>query len=211
MNYHVMTLFPELIEAAMNHSIMGRALSNGIITLDTVNFREFAQNKTKHVDDYIYGGGSGMLIQAEPVWLCYKDLIAKIGHKPRVLYMSPRGKTFDQAMANELAKELIEPEYVSIGDFVLTGGELPSVLMMDAITRQISGVLGSDDSAIDESFYNGLLEYPQYTRPPVYEGLEVPQVLMSGNHKLIAEWREQKALEITEKYRPDLYEEYKNK
>ena len=230
MNYHVMTLFPELIEAAMNHSIMGRALSNGIITLDTVNFREFAQNKTKHVDDYIYGGGSGMLIQAEPVWLCYKDLIAKIGHKPRVLYMSPRGKTFDQAMANELAKEediiflcghyegideraieLIEPEYVSIGDFVLTGGELPSVLMMDAITRQISGVLGSDDSAIDESFYNGLLEYPQYTRPPVYEGLEVPQVLMSGNHKLIAEWREQKALEITEEYRPDLYEEYKNK
>ena len=230
MNYHVMTLFPELIEAAMNHSIMGRALSNGIITLNTVNFREFAQNKTKHVDDYIYGGGSGMLIQAEPVWLCYKDLIAKIGHKPRVLYMSPRGKTFDQAMANELAKEediiflcghyegideraieLIEPEYVSIGDFVLTGGELPSVLMMDAITRQISGVLGSDDSAIDESFYNGLLEYPQYTRPPVYEGLEVPQVLMSGNHKLIAEWREQKALEITEKYRPDLYEEYKNK
>ena len=230
MNYHVMTLFPELIEAAMNHSIMGRALSNGIITLNTVNFREFAQNKTKHVDDYIYGGGSGMLIQAEPVWLCYRELISKIGHKPRVLYMSPRGKTFDQAMANELAKEediiflcghyegideraidLIEPEYVSIGDFVLTGGELPSVLMMDAITRQISGVLGSDDSAIDESFYNGLLEYPQYTRPPVYEGLEVPEVLMSGNHKLIAEWREKKALEITEKYRPDLYEAYKNK
>ena len=230
MNYHVMTLFPELIEAAMNHSIMGRALSSGKITLNTVNIREFAQNKTKHVDDYIYGGGSGMLIQAEPVWLCYQDLIEKIGHKPRVLYMSPRGKTFHQAMANELAKEediiflcghyegideraieLIEPEYVSIGDFVLTGGELPSVLMMDAITRQISGVLGSDDSAIDESFYNGLLEYPQYTRPPVYEGLEVPEVLMSGNHKLIAEWREKKALEITEKYRPDLYEAYKNK
>ena len=230
MNYHVMTLFPELIEAAMNHSIMGRALSSGKITLNTVNFREFAQNKTKHVDDYIYGGGSGMLIQAEPVWLCYQDLIEKIGHKPRVLYMSPRGKTFHQAMANELGKEediiflcghyegideraieLIEPEYVSIGDFVLTGGELPSVLMMDAITRQISGVLGSDDSAVDESFYNGLLEYPQYTRPPVYEGLKVPEVLMSGNHKLIAEWREKKALEITEKYRPDLYEAYKNK
>ena len=229
MNYHVMTLFPELIESAMNHSIMGRAMSNGIITLDTVNFREFAQNKTKHVDDYIYGGGSGMLIQAEPVWLCYQDLIERIGHKPRVLYMSPRGKTFDQAMANELAKEediiflcghyegideraidLIDPEYVSIGDFVLTGGELPSVLMMDAITRQISGVLGSDDSALDESFYNGLLEYPQYTRPPVYEGLEVPEVLMSGNHKLIAEWRKEKALEITKKNRPDMYEKYIN-
>ena len=229
MNYHVMTLFPELIESAMNHSIMGRALNNGIITLDTVNFREFAQNKTKHVDDYIYGGGSGMLIQAEPVWLCYQDLIKRIGHRPRVLYMSPRGKTFDQAMANELAKEediiflcghyegideraieLIDPEYVSIGDFVLTGGELPSVLMMDAITRQISGVLGSDDSALDESFYNGLLEYPQYTRPPVYEGLEVPEVLMSGNHKLIAEWRKEKALEITKKNRPDMYEKYTN-
>ncbi len=228
MNYHVMTLFPEVIENTFNHSITGRAMGNGIVSLNTVNIRDYAQNKTKHVDDYIYGGGSGMLIQAEPVWLCYKDVISKIlDDNYKVLYMSPRGKTFNQKMANELARldniiflcghyegideraiELINPEYVSIGDFVLTGGELPALLMMDAITRQISGVLGSDDSAVDESFYNGLLEYPQYTRPAVYEGLEVPEVLLSGNHKLIEQWRHEKALEITKDNRPDMYEEY---
>ena len=190
--------------------------------------RDYSQNKTKHVDDYIYGGGSGMLIQAEPVWLCYQDLIKKVGTKnTRVLYMSPRGKTFNQSIANALAHndniificghyegideraiELINPVHMSIGDFVLTGGELPAILMMDAITRQIPGALGSDDSAIDESFYNGLLEYPQYTRPPVYEGLAVPDVLLSGNHKLINEYRHNKALEITKEHRPDMYDKY---
>ncbi len=228
MNYHVMTLFPELIEQTVDHSITGRALKSGVITLDAVNMRDYSQNKTKHVDDYIYGGGSGMLIQAEPVWLCYQDLIKKVGTKnTRVLYMSPRGKTFDQSIANALAHndniificghyegideraiELINPVHMSIGDFVLTGGELPAILMMDAITRQIPGALGSDDSAIDESFYNGLLEYPQYTRPPVYEGLAVPDVLLSGNHKLINEYRHKKALEITKEHRPDMYDKY---
>jgi len=228
MNYHVMTLFPELIEQTVDHSITGRALKSGVISLNAVNMRDFSQNKTKHVDDYIYGGGSGMLIQAEPVWLCYQDLIKKVGIKnTRVLFMSPRGKTFNQSIANALAHndniificghyegideraiELINPVHMSIGDFVLTGGELPAILMMDAITRQIPGALGSDDSAIDESFYNGLLEYPQYTRPPVYEGLSVPDVLLSGNHKKINEYRLQKALEITKEYRPDMYEKY---
>ena len=228
MNYHVMTLFPELIEQTVDHSITGRALKSGVISLNAVNMRDFSQNKTKHVDDYIYGGGSGMLIQAEPVWLCYQDLIKKVGIKnTRVLYMSPRGKTFNQSIANALAHndniificghyegideraiELINPVHMSIGDFVLTGGELPAIIMMDAITRQIPGALGSDDSAIDESFYNGLLEYPQYTRPPVYEGLSVPDVLLSGNHKKINEYRQQKALEITKEYRPDMYEKY---
>ena len=228
MNYHVMTLFPELIEQTVDHSITGRALKSGVISLNAVNMRDFSQNKTKHVDDYIYGGGSGMLIQAEPVWLCYQDLIKKVGTKnTRVLYMSPRGKTFNQSIANALAHndniificghyegideraiELINPVHMSIGDFVLTGGELPAILMMDAITRQIPGALGSDDSAIDESFYNGLLEYPQYTRPPVYEGLSVPDVLLSGNHKKINEYRQQKALEVTKEYRPDMYEKY---
>lgn len=228
MNYHVMTLFPELIEQTVDHSITGRALKSGVISLNAVNMRDFSQNKTKHVDDYIYGGGSGMLIQAEPVWLCYQDLIKKVGIKnTRVLYMSPRGKTFNQSIANALAHndniificghyegideraiELINPVHMSIGDFVLTGGELPAILMMDAITRQIPGALGSDDSVIDESFYNGLLEYPQYTRPPVYEGLSVPDVLLSGNHKKINEYRQQKALEITKEYRPDMYEKY---
>ena len=225
MNYHVMTLFPELIEQTVDHSITGRALKSGVITLDAVNMRDYSQNKTKHVDDYIYGGGSGMLIQAEPVWLCYQDLIKKVGTKnTRVLYMSPRGKTFNQSIANALAHndniificghyegideraiELINPVHMSIGDFVLTGGELPAILMMDAITRQIPGALGSDDSAIDESFYNGLLEY---TRPPVYEGLAVPDVLLSGNHKLINEYRHNKALEITKEHRPDMYDKY---
>ena len=228
MNYHVMTLFPELIEQTVDPSITGRALKSGVISLNAVNMRDFSQNKTKHVDDYIYGGGSGMLIQAEPVWLCYQDLIKKVGTKnTRVLYMSPRGKTFNQSIANALAHndniificghyegideraiELINPVHMSIGDFVLTGGELPAILMMDAITRQIPGALGSDDSAIDESFYNGLLEYPQYTRPPVYEGLSVPDVLLSGNHKKINEYRQQKALEVTKEYRPDMYEKY---
>ena len=231
MNFHVMTLFPELIESTMSHSITGRALDKGVIHLNTVNIRDYAQNKSRHVDDYIYGGGSGMLMQVEPVWLCYQDLMKKIGTgNNRVLYMSPQGRTFDQSMANALAKddniiflcghyegideraiELINPIHVSLGDFVLTGGELPAIVMMDAITRQVKGSLGSDDSAEDESFFNGLLEYPQYTRPPVYEGLEVPEVLLSGNHKKIREWRMEKSLERTKERRPDLYEKYKKK
>lgn len=228
MNYHVMTLFPEMIEGTLGHSITGRALEKGIIDLDCVNIRDYAQNKMKHVDDYIYGGGCGMLIQAEPVWLCYKDIIRKIGAKrPRVLYMSPQGRTFDQSMAqalshnediiflcghyegiDERAIELINPVHVSLGDYILTGGELPAIVMMDAITRLIPGALGSDDSAKYETFYEGLLECPQYTRPPVYEGLEVPEVLMSGNHKLIEQWRKEKALERTKERRPDLYKRY---
>lgn len=228
MNYHVMTLFPEMVETTMNYSITRRALEKGIIKLNTVNMRDYSQNRTKHVDDYIYGGGAGMLIQAEPVWLCYKDLVKKIGKsRVRTLYMSPQGKTFDQTMANALSKnddiificghyegideraiELINPVHVSIGDFVMTCGELPAVVMMDTITRLLPGALGSDDSALDESFYNGLLEYPQYTRPPVFEGLEVPDVLLSGNHKLIEKWRYEKSLERTKDRRPDLYEKY---
>ena len=228
MNYHVMTLFPEMVETTMNYSITRRALEKGIIKLNTVNMRDYSQNRTKHVDDYIYGGGAGMLIQAEPVWLCYKDLVKKIGKsRVRTLYMSPQGRTFDQTMANALSKnddiificghyegideraiELINPVHVSIGDFVMTCGELPAVVMMDTITRLLPGALGSDDSALDESFYNGLLEYPQYTRPPVFEGLEVPDVLLSGNHKLIEKWRYEKSLERTKDRRPDLYEKY---
>ena len=231
MNYHVMTLFPDMVRETMSHSITGRALDNGIISLNAVDIRDYAQNRYKHVDDYIYGGGSGMLIQAEPVWLCYQDLIKKIGSsRPRVLYMSPQGKTFNQSMAqalshnddiiflcghyegiDERAIELINPVHVSLGDYVLTGGELPAIVMMDAITRLIPGALGSDDSATYESFYDGLLEYPQYTRPPVYEGLGVPEVLLSGNHKLIEEWRREKSVERTRDRRPDMYEKYVKK
>ncbi|MBR6404244.1 MAG: tRNA (guanosine(37)-N1)-methyltransferase TrmD [Eubacterium sp.] len=228
MNYHVMTLFPEMIESTLSHSITGRAMEKKIINLNAVNIRDYTQNKHRQVDDYIYGGGSGMLMQAEPVWLCYQDIMRSIGKAgTRVLYMSPQGRTFDQSMAqalshneniiflcghyegiDERAIDLINPVHVSLGDFVLTGGELAAIVMMDAITRLIPGALGSDDSSVYESFYNGLLEYPQYTRPPVYEGLEVPEVLLSGNHKLIEKWRQEQSLKRTKDRRPDLYEKY---
>lgn len=228
MNYHVMTLFPEMIESTLSHSITGRAIEKNIINLNAVNIRDYTQNKHRQVDDYIYGGGSGMLMQVEPVWLCYQDIMKSIGSSgTRVLYMSPQGRTFDQSMAqalshneniiflcghyegiDERAIDLINPVHVSLGDFVLTGGELPAIVMMDAITRLIPGALGSDDSSVYESFYNGLLEYPQYTRPPVYEGLEVPEVLLSGNHKLIEKWRYEQSIKRTKERRPDLYEKY---
>ena len=228
MNYHVMTLFPEMVESTLNSSITGRAIEKGIIKLNTVNIRDYAQNRYKHVDDYIYGGGSGMLIQAEPVWLCYQDVMKQLDKsKTRVLYMSPQGKTFDQTMAkalshnenivflcghyegiDERAIELINPVHVSLGDYVLTGGELPAIVMIDAISRLIPGVLGSDDSAVYETFYDGLLEYPQYTRPAEYEGLKVPDVLLSGNHKIIEKWRLEESLKRTKERRPDLYEKY---
>ncbi len=228
MNFHVMTLFPEMIESTFGHSITGKAMEKGILKLNTYDIRDYAQNKYKHVDDYIYGGGSGMLMQAEPVWLCYKDVIKGIGNSnKRVLYMSPQGRTFDQSMAqalshdddiiflcghyegiDERAIELINPVHVSLGDFILTGGELAALVMMDAISRLVPGTLGNDESAVYESFYDGLLEYPQYTRPPVYEGLKVPEVLMSGNHKLIEQWRREEAIKRTRDRRPDLMKKY---
>ncbi len=228
MNYYVMTLFPELITNAMNESIMGRAAKKNIISVEAVNIRDYAQNVHRQVDDYIYGGGSGMLMQAEPVWLAYQDIIKKTGTKnTRVLYMSPQGRTFNQSYAQALSKneniiflcghyegiderviEMINPCEVSLGDFVLTGGELPAMTIMDAVTRLIPGVLGHDDSALYETFYDDLLEYPQYTRPPVFEGRAVPPELLSGNHKLIEKWRLEQSIERTRKRRPDLYEKY---
>ncbi len=228
MNYYVMTLFPEMIENAMHESITGRAIKSNIISLETVNIRDFAGNRYNQVDDYIYGGGSGMLMQAGPVWRAYQSIMKKTGsNKTRVLYMSPQGRRFDQSYARALSHneniiflcghyegiderviEMINPAEVSIGDFVLTGGELPAMTIMDAVSRLIPGVLGSDDSAVYESFYDGLLEYPQYTRPAEFEGRKVPDVLLSGNHKLIEKWRLEKSLERTRVRRPDLYESY---
>ena len=228
MNYYVMTLFPEFITNAMNESIMGRAIKKNIISVEAVNIRDYAQNSYRQVDDYIYGGGSGMLMQAEPVWLAYQSIIKRTGTKnTRVLYMSPQGRTFNQSYAQALSKneniiflcghyegidecviEMINPCEVSLGDFVLTGGELPAMTIMDAVTRLIPGVLGHDDSSLYETFYNDLLEYPQYTRPPVFEGRAVPPELLSGNHKLIEKWRLEQSIERTRKRRPDLYEKY---
>lgn len=230
MNFHVMTLFPEMIENAMNVSITGRAIKAGHISVNAVNIRDYANNKHSRVDDYPYGGGAGMVMQAEPVYQCYLDIREKYfsgdGKKePRVIYLSPQGGVFSQEMAQEYAKEEdlvflcghyegidervleeIVTDYVSIGDYVLTGGELPALVIMDTISRLVPGVLNNDVSAQTESFSDNLLEYPQYTRPEEWNGKKVPPVLLSGNHKLLAEWYREQSVIRTALYRPDLLE-----
>lgn len=231
MNFHIMTLFPEMVMNGLEESITGRAQKKGIINIEAVNIRDFADNKYGHVDDYTYGGGAGMLMQAKPVYDAYKSIEDRLENKKvRVLYMTPQGTPFNQSMAEELSKEedlillcghyegidervleMIVTDNVSIGDFVLTGGELPAMMIVDAVSRLVPGVLGSDESALYESFYDGLLEYPQYTRPEEFMGKKVPEVLLSGHHKNIALWRKEQALNRTKMRRPDLYEEYINK
>lgn len=227
MKFSVLTLFPEMICSGLNNSIMKRALDKGIISLEAVNIRDFTTDKHNKVDDYPYGGGAGMLMQAQPVYDACQDIIKRSNLKPRVLYMSPKGKTFNQEMAANLAKEehliflcghyegidqrvldRIVTDEVSLGDFVLTGGELPSMVMIDCIARLIPGVLNNEESAQDESFSNFLLEYPQYTRPEEWMGERVPDVLLTGHHANIEKWRLQKSKEITKEKRPDLYREY---
>lgn len=223
MHFFVMSLFPEMIEYCLSQSIIGRAFSDGLMSLDVINIRDYAKNKYKQVDDYPYGGGAGMLMQAEPIHSAYKDICLKLDKKPRVIYTSPQGKVFNQNMAKELADEehlvflcghyegvderaleLIEAEPISIGDYVLTGGELPAVIMIDAISRMLKGVLSNEQSADFESFEDSLLEYPQYTRPSIYEGLEVPEILLSGHHKNIEIWKRQQSLKRTLERRPEL-------
>ena len=223
MHYYVMTLFPEMIEYIMAQSIIGRALSDELIKLKIINIRDYAKNRYRQVDDYPYGGGAGMLMQADPIYSAYKDICKGLKKKPRLIYTTPQGRLFNQDLAKELAKEeeliflcghyegvdervleLTDAESISIGDYVLTGGELPSVVMMDAISRMIKGVLSNEDSAEFESFEDGLLEYPQYTRPSIYEGMEVPEILLSGHHKNIEEWKRKEALRRTFERRPDL-------
>jgi len=218
-----MTLFPEMIEYIMAQSIIGRALSDELIKLKIINIRDYAKNRYRQVDDYPYGGGAGMLMQADPIYSAYKDICNGLKKKPRLIYTTPQGRLFNQDLAKELAKEeeliflcghyegvdervleLTEAESISIGDYVLTGGELPSVVMMDAISRMIKGVLSNEDSAEFESFEDNLLEYPQYTRPSIYEGMEVPEILLSGHHKNIEEWKRKEALRRTFERRPDL-------
>ncbi|MBQ9200423.1 MAG: tRNA (guanosine(37)-N1)-methyltransferase TrmD [Lachnospiraceae bacterium] len=230
MHFHIMTLFPDMVDNGLSESITGRAIKNNLIKVNTVNIRDFAQNKYGHVDDYTYGGGAGMLMQAEPVYLAYRSIVESNNlseKKPRVLYMTPQGIPFSQNMAVELSKEedivilcghyegidervleMIVTDNVSIGDFVLTGGELPAMMIVDAVSRLVPGVLGKEDSAVYESFYDGLLEYPQYTRPEVFMGREVPGVLLSGHHKNIEKWRYEQSLQRTKERRPDLYEIY---
>ena len=227
MHFHVMTLFPEMVEQGFLTSITGRAVESGCLSMEAVNIRDYTIEKHKKVDDYTYGGGAGMLMQAQPVYDCYQAIEKKIGKKPRVVYVTPQGAVFNQNMARELAKEdelvflcghyegidervleEIVTDYVSIGDYVLTGGELASLVMMDAISRLVPGVLNNDESAETESFAGNLLEYPQYSRPVEWRGKRVPDVLLSGNHAKVDEWRLEQSKKRTRERRPDLYEKY---
>lgn len=225
MQFYIMTLFPEMVMQGLDTSIIGRAMNKGLLSIEAVNIRDYAFNKHNSVDDYPYGGGAGMLMQAEPVYQCYQAVEEKIGEKPRVIYLSPQGKTFNQNMAEEFANEEelvflcghyegidervleeIVTDYVSIGDYVLTGGELPAMIMVDAISRLVPGVLHNDVSAEFESFQDNLLEYPQYSRPEVWHDKRVPEVLMSGHHANIEKWRREQSVIRTAKNRPDLLE-----
>lgn len=226
MNYYILTLFPEMVLQGLNTSILGRAAEKNLISLEAINIRDYSQNKHHKVDDYPYGGGAGMVMQAEPVYLAVKDLEEKLGRKPRVIYMTPQGRVFNQSIAQELAKEedlvflcghyegideraleLVVTDSLSAGDYVLTGGELPAMMMIDCISRLVPGVLNNDLSAEVESFHDNLLEYPQYTRPEEFMGKKVPEVLLSGHHAKIEEWRRQQSIARTLQARPELLEQ----
>lgn len=258
MNFHVLTLFPEMIEQGVNTSITGRAINNGLLSINAVNIRDYAFNKHNSVDDYPYGGGAGMLMQAEPVYLAYEAVKEQIDKRKqenikseevtstepadcsevrnsdlqdenskkrplRVVYLSPQGDVFNQKMAEEMAQEEdlvllcghyegidervleeIVTDYVSIGDYVLTGGELPAMVMMDSISRMVPGVLNNQESGETESFSGNLLEYPQYSRPEEWHGKKVPEVLLSGHHANVDKWRREQSIIRTAKWRPDL-------
>lgn len=223
MNFHILTLFPEMVLQGLNTSIIGRAAEKQLISIEAVNIRDYSTDKHRHVDDYPYGGGAGMVMQPGPVCDAYEDLCQRTGKRPRVIYMTPQGRVFTQKIAEELAMEedlvflcghyegideraleLIATDYLSIGDYVLTGGELPAMVMIDCISRLVPGVLNNDSSAEIESFHDNLLEYPQYTRPEVYRDKKVPDVLLSGHHQKIEEWRRQQSIKRTLKRRPDL-------
>lgn len=223
MRIDILTLFPEMCETVMSESIIGRARAANKVEIVCTNIRDFAGNKHNKVDDSPYGGGMGMIMAADPIYNCYKSLYNESEPKPHLIYLSPKGKTFNQAKAIELSKldrvvllcghyegidqrvidEIVDEE-ISIGDFVLTGGELPALTVADAVCRMLPGVLSEDICFEEESHFDGLLEYPQYTRPAVWKQRAVPEVLLSGNHANINQWRRAKAIEITLERRPDL-------
>lgn len=223
MNFHILTLFPDMVMDGLKTSITGRAMDRGVIFVEAIDIRDYSTDKHRHVDDTPYGGGAGMVMQPGPVCDAYGALCTRLGRRPRVIYMTPQGRVFNQSIAKELAKEeelvflcghyegideraleVIGAEYLSLGDFVLTGGELPAMVMIDCISRLVPGVLNNETSAEVESFSDNLLEYPQYTRPEVYEGRPVPEVLLTGHHRNIEEWRRKQSIMRTLKRRPDL-------
>ena len=242
-NFHILTLFPEMVMQGLHTSILGRAAERGYISMEAVNIRDYTHDKHGKVDDYTYGGGAGMLMQAQPVYAAWQAVADQIASRQRsgssadacsmpakrtrVIYVTPQGKTFHQKMAQEMAQEEdliflcghyegidervleeIVTDEVSIGDYVLTGGELPAMVMIDAIARLAPGVLHNEDSAVTESFHDSLLEYPQYSRPEVWHGRRVPAILLSGDHARVDAWRLEQSIERTRQRRPDLYEKY---
>ncbi|HBF1297748.1 TPA: tRNA (guanosine(37)-N1)-methyltransferase TrmD [Clostridioides difficile] len=231
MRFHIMTLFPEIFNSYMDESIMKRAVEKGIIEVHIYNIRDFSNNKHKKVDDYPFGGGAGMVMTPQPIYDTYKHIITTHNiNNPSVIYLTPKGKVYNQSMTKQMSLkediillcghyegideriiDLIVTDEISIGDYVLTGGELPALIMIDSISRLIPGVLNQEESFEEESFKDNLLEYPHYTRPRDFEGLKVPEVLLSGNHKKIDEWRREESIRITKERRFDLYKKSNEK
>lgn len=225
MRIDIMTLFTDMCDSVLNESIIGRARQAGKVEINTVDIRDFSIDKHRHVDDKPYGGGNGMVMLAEPIYRCYKSICEQIGKKPHLVYMTPQGKTLTQQRVKELSKldnivilcghyegvderviDELQPEEISIGDYVLTGGELPALILADSISRMLDGVLSNDECFEEESHYNSLLEYPQYTHPAVWNGREVPEVLLSGHHQNVDKWRRKQSIKRTYERRPDMLE-----
>lgn len=225
MRIDILTLFPDMCRAVLNESIIGRAREAGKVEINCIDIRDYTKDKHRRVDDKPYGGGMGMVMQAEPIYQCFCALSDEIGQKPHLLYMTPQGKKLTQNRVKELAKldnvailcghyegideriiEELQPEEISIGDYVLTGGELPALIVADSISRMLPGVLSNDACFEEESHYNSLLEYPQYTHPSVWNNREVPEVLLSGHHANVDKWRREQSLIRTKKRRPDMLE-----
>ena len=227
MKFYILTLFPEMIEGVLNTSILGRAKNAGCISFEAINIRDYTLDKHKKVDDYPYGGGAGMVMQAQPIYDAYQAVCTEAGHHVKCIYLTPQGQLFTQPAAKTLALEEdicllcghyegidervleeIVDEYYSIGDYVLTGGELPSLVMIDVISRMVPGVLTNSDSGEDESLENNLLEYPQYSRPETWNGRQVPPILLSGDHAKVDAWRHEQSIIRTKERRPDLYAKF---
>ena len=227
MRFDIATLFPEMCNTVLNESIIGRAKNRGFVELYCHNIRDFSDDKHRRVDDTPYGGGNGMVMKCKPIYNCWKYVCEELGQKPHTIYMSPKGEVLTQQKAIKLSQmdnifllcghyegvdqrviDTIIDEEISIGDYVLTGGELPALVLVDTVTRLCEGVLASDECFQDESHFNGLLEYPQYTRPEIWNGIPVPQVLLTGHHKNISNWRKEESLKITKERRIDMYNTY---
>lgn len=225
MRFDILTLFPDACDAVLGESIIGRARQKGILDIRCHQIRDYTENKQKQVDDYPYGGGMGMVMNAQPIADCFRAVCAELGHKPHLIYLSPQGKTLTQQRARELAElpelcllcghyegvdervlDAMVDEQISIGDYVLTGGELPAMVLVDCVARMVPGVLADEICFTEESHFSSLLEYPQYTRPAVWEGREVPEILLSGHHANIEKWRREQSLKRTLQHRPDMLE-----